>query len=182
MTPIDYDPALAYEQARSRRISESILKAAGREPGYVALFRGKGVVGRLIRWQTRSEYSHAALLLADGETVIESREFQGVRRHVLSADEKASMDVFEVPGLDAAGWERVFSYAESKLGARYDWRAVFSFVTRKAARLNDKWFCSELVCAAFAVADHRLLERMPCHDTNPGHLRLSARLSGPVTL
>lgn len=49
-------------------------------PVYVCLHRGTSVVSRLIRWQNRSDYSHASLMLPMGQH-IESREGKGVLWH-----------------------------------------------------------------------------------------------------
>lgn len=35
----------------------------------IALYQGKSAISRLIRWQTRSQYSHAAFLLDDGSVI-----------------------------------------------------------------------------------------------------------------
>lgn len=150
--------------------------------GRVLLFRGTGLIGWLIKWQTRSPYSHAALLYPDGRTVIEAREFRGVRHHVLTAKEWATVDAFEVTSMDAEQWAAAFAKAESMLGQGYDYWAVLKFVSRRPARQNGRWFCSELVCNVLASVGCALLERMPCHETHPGHLRLSPKMRGPVNL
>jgi hypothetical protein len=152
-----------------------------RDEGRVLLFRGTGLVGWLIKWQTRSPYSHAALLYPDGRTVIEAREFRGVREHVLTEKEWEQVDVFEVPEMDEDQWRAVWVKARGLLGLPYDYWAVLKFVSRRPARQNGRWFCSELVCNVLASVGCRLLERMPCHETHPGHLRLSPKLRGPLT-
>src|SRR5579871_2617400 len=35
----------------------------------IALYQGKSLISLLIRWQTRSQYSHAAFLLDDGSVI-----------------------------------------------------------------------------------------------------------------
>lgn len=153
----------------------------GRDFGYVALYRGHGAVGHLIRWQTRSEYSHASLVYPDADGLpsnlsIESKEFHGVRRHEITPDEWENIDLFRVVNCTPTQWRRAFQFAERQLGADYDWRGVFRFVTRLPAYKNDKWFCSELVCAALRYAGCPLLSRIACHEVPPGFLRLSNRL------
>lgn len=101
---------------------------------YVALFRdAPGMVGRLIRWQTRSRYSHAALVF-DRELIyridpsahlfferekqgngfahcqtcslitIEAREFRGVRiTEGVVRDERTKVDLFAINTDDAEG-------------------------------------------------------------------------------
>jgi len=45
----------------------------------IALYRGNSFIGKAIRWQTRGIYSHASIVLPEGD-VIEAKEFCGVRR------------------------------------------------------------------------------------------------------
>lgn len=99
--------------------------AASRHPVYVALFRdASGAVGKLIRWQTRSRYSHAALVfdrsairaidptcslflsarewkaqheLTHQLLTIEAREFRGVRLTAgIVTTPETNVDLFEV--------------------------------------------------------------------------------------
>jgi hypothetical protein len=60
----------------------------------VLLFRGKGVISTLIRWQTRGEYSHAALLMPDG-MIVESWQGAGVR--VTSLSDWSHIDRLSIP-------------------------------------------------------------------------------------
>lgn len=153
--------------------------------GFVALYRGTGVIGSLIKWQTRSPYSHASLVYADGQgrptdLSIEAREFRGVRRHQITPEEWKVVDLFRVEGVTAAMWHDAFAFAERQLSKNYDWRGVARFVTRVPARENDRWFCSELACAAIRYAGIPLLKRIDCHEVSPGILRLAPALVGPI--
>lgn len=144
--------------------------------GYVLLWRGSGLIGWLIKWQTRSQYSHAALMYPDGETILEAKEFRGVQRRKLTDKDRKLVDVFEVIGMSDTAWTDAFLLGEKHLGAKYDWWSVLKFVSRRPAKVNKRWFCSELVCHCIKTAFGPLLERMPCHETNPGHLSLSPLL------
>lgn len=144
--------------------------------GHVLLWRGSGLIGWLIKWQTRSPYSHAALLYPDGETILEAKEFKGVQKRKLTDKDKKMVDAFEVVAMSEAAWSDAFAIGEKYIGAKYDWRSVFKFVSRLPAHTNDRWFCSELVCHCIKYAFGPLLKRIPCHETNPGHLRLSPLL------
>jgi hypothetical protein len=80
----------------------------------IALHRGSSWIGKLIEWQTRSHYSHAALVfIAPGEEmehnadrnrparlceVVESREFHGVRvTEGIIREPDTAVDLFSVP-------------------------------------------------------------------------------------
>ena len=98
----------------------------------VALFKGKGFVSSLIQWQTRSIYSHAAIWLPGTErTVIESREFAGVREHEYSAEEWAQVDLFDVAGADNLTWQIALGFARAQLGMPYDYLSVARFMTKQ---------------------------------------------------
>lgn len=138
--------------------------------GHVLLFRGHGVISALIRWQTRGEYSHAALLYPDKRTIIEAwHRPSGVRRTQLASFD--GVDVFAVPEID--DWTSVFAYAESRIGKKYDYLSVLRFVTRKKPPEGDeREFCSELVFGALATKV-RLLARIAAANVSPTHLSWS---------
>jgi len=145
------------------------------EPGQlqVALFSGRGMISRLIRWQTRSQYSHAALTRARSNVVLESWQGKGVR-------EKRLMDWRDVTRFDVDCTEEqgnaAWQVADGKIGAGYDYRAIFRFMSRRKHKVNTKWFCSELVFVALQCAGVNLLERIPASHVSPGMLALSPLL------
>ena len=145
----------------------------------VLLYRGRGVMSALIRWQTRSVYSHAALLLPDGR-VIESWQGAGVR--VKEVTDWRDIDMFEVPVMTAGQWRRALHHAGCQLGAGYDYWAIVRFVSRVRVPQNGRWFCSELVFAALEAAGVRLLDRIDAWAVSPGLLALSILLNpdGPA--
>jgi hypothetical protein len=145
----------------------------------VCLHRGPGVIGRLIRWQTRADYSHASLLFP-GRGVIESREFKGVRAlPALAPAPGEVIDTFSVRGLGCLQEQAVFDFAQAQLGKRYDWPMVFGFVSRspiEGHQSEGRWFCSELVYAAFRTAGIELLRGIEPWEVSPGLLSYSPRL------
>ena len=69
-------------------------------PPFILLYSGVSLISGAIRWQTRSEYSHAAI--SDGKAVWESIEGEGVRcRQVDERDSDAVTAWLTVP----AYWE-----------------------------------------------------------------------------
>lgn len=158
----------------------------------VALFRdASGVVGRVIRWQTRSRYSHAALVFRqDGQDgkkdqpeVIEAREFEGVRITDGIVGGAAVVDLFRVE-LSAVQLFEVRSFAFGQIGKGYDYTMVARFISRRQAsrRTSGKWFCSELVFAALQKAGVNLLERTEPWEVSPGMLARSPLLTLAGTL
>lgn len=116
----------------------------------VLLRRPQGLLGRLISWQTRGEYSHTALALGgsvwevgggyglDPVTWYPESWLQGEwdRRYVLLTDAQA---------------QQMRDWLSEQEGKKYDLTMVARFVSRRgeARKSSGKWFCSELVAAAF---------------------------------
>lgn len=142
----------------------------------VALFTGGDPIAQLVKWQTRTRYSHAALLLSCGQRVVESYPGPGVRIRHLSREDWVKIDLFEVEGLTPDLSRQALAFCERERGKPYDWRSVLRFVTRTPARENGRWFCSELVYAALAHVNIHLLARIEAHNVSPGMLALSHKL------
>lgn len=139
----------------------------------VLLFRGRGAISALIRWQTRSPFSHAALLMPDGR-IVESWQGAGVRVKTLA--DWDGVDFFDVPSMTDFQWSLALDFALELVGRGYDYRAVARFVSRRPAADNERWFCSELVFAALEAAGVSLLERIDAAAVSPGLLSLSPLL------
>ena len=59
-------------------------------PPRILLFTGGDPISLIVKWQTRSKYSHAALLIPGTNTLIESFPFIGVRKRELTAKDSKS--------------------------------------------------------------------------------------------
>ena len=142
------------------------------------LFRGRGVVSSLIRWQTRSAYSHAALLDVEGR-VIEAKEGRGVIRrpaewvYAEAAESGVEIEAYGVRGATGIVWWEALEFAASQLGVGYDYLAIARFISRRKHRNRNRWFCSELVFASLAYGGIRLLERIDDSEVSPGLLAIS---------
>lgn len=136
-------------------------------------------MSRLIQWQTRSEYSHAALVVPDvanGLLVVEAWQKSGVRIYRPTRHERTTqMDLHDVE-VTPQEQEAIYSWASSQVGKKYDWKSVFRFVTRRRGVHEDTWFCSEFVFQAFHLAGVDLLARTPAWRVDPGLLARSPLL------
>jgi uncharacterized protein YycO len=74
----------------------------------ILLYRGHGLMGAAIRWQTRNRYGHAGLLTPEG-TVIESVPWHGPRERPMASGEEA--DAYAVDGMGEAEWAQAICYA-----------------------------------------------------------------------
>lgn len=143
----------------------------------IALYRGTGLIGSAIRWQTRGDYSHAAWICEDG-SCIEAWHRGGVR-HVASpfaAHRDALIDVFVVSNL--APWQQrlIDSFLRAQVGAGYDWLGVARFLSGINRNNYGRWFCSELVAEACEEAGRKLLHA-PAWKLAPSHLPWSTEVT-----
>lgn len=143
----------------------------------ILLFKGKGLISRLIQWQTRGSYSHAAILFDDG-VLIEAVEGRGVRKRGYDPAEGA--DEFEIVNLRLDRMPRLRDFAEKQVGKGYDYLAILRFIDRERMPENDKWFCSELAFAALKEAGVIALERIDESNVSPHLLSISPFLRGPL--
>lgn len=140
----------------------------------VAIFRGIGMISALIRWQTRSPYSHAAVMFDDGE-IIESWPGKGVQ--LLPALKRGTdgIEFFDVP-VSTGQKQAITTWLLAQLGRKYDYVGVLRFVSRRKATDGPRWFCSELVFEAFRQAGVDLLARTQAWEVSPGLLARSPLL------
>lgn len=162
----------------SVKLSLAALPAHAGPRVLVCLHRAPGLISTLIRWQTRSPWSHASLLFP-GAGVIEAREFAGVRAlPALDPKPGESIEVFAVRGLTPAQECAVFDFAQRQLGKPYDYTMVARFVSRRqeSRPSSGKWFCSELCYAALLHAGVPLLRCTEPWEVSPGLLARSPLL------
>jgi len=127
----------------------------------VLLYKGTSWISKAIRLQTRSQYSHAAIQLDDG-SVIEAWQTGGVRQIPDAMTGHAPDTVIDVFLVNTEYTPSVVeAFLTSQVGKDYDFTSVMRFVSRRQVRANDKWFCSELVVAAYRYAGVNLLNGNP---------------------
>ena len=141
----------------------------------IALYQGKSLLSRLIRWRTWSKFSHAAWIKTDG-SVIEAWSPGGVRlvdnlstRHTPGT----TVLVYDVPGVNR---EVVEAFLVKQIGKPYDYWNILGFVFRGKIHDPHKWICSELVFAALLAGGVRVLNA-PAWKVSPGDLSLSPVLT-----
>lgn len=113
--------------------------------------------------------------MLDSGLVIESREFAGVR---IITQPAPYADLFAVAGLTEEQEKAVEQFLRAQVGKPYDYTMVARFISRRKASHGQagKWFCSELVFAAFRQAGVELLSRVEPWAVSPGLLAMSPRL------
>lgn len=152
----------------------------------IAAYRGTSLISRLIRWQTRSVYSHIALLFtADRIVHLPGRDETIKAGNIIEAWKggvrlSQSLSSSHTPGtvVDLFGFKKPLTNAEAdvaaqfacaQLGKPYDYMAIVRFLTREPEhRWNkSKWFCSELGIETFFTAGRNLLDRCAAWEIPP---------------
>lgn len=137
----------------------------------IALYRGTGFIDKSILFFSRGGYTHAAVLLYD-DTVIEAYPFKGVRRRKSLMDKMGKdvkVEVYDVPTTGIQD-EIIKKFLTDQLGKGYDYWSVIGFVvysSKEGRKSYGRWFCSELVFAAFQKAGINLLERVDAWKVSP---------------
>ena len=118
-----------------------------------------GVYNRLVRWWTRSPYSHVELVFGDGRAASSSAMDGGVRIKSIEfePDKWDFVDLPESLALSALKW---FDEHE---GAAYDYWGNVHFVLPPVGGGKRNWFCSEAVAAALGMPDPGRFDPGPLH-------------------
>ncbi|WP_114968551.1 hypothetical protein [Rhodoferax ferrireducens] len=107
-----------------------------------------GIYNRLVRWWTRSPYSHAELIFSDGWAASSSFADGGVRFKRIDFD-PAHWDFVEIDGNEAA--PRQWFHAHD--GDLYDLWGNVGFVVGPVPDDPDKRSCAESIAAALGYAE-----------------------------
>lgn len=146
----------------------------------ILAYQGKSIISKLIRWQTRSIYSHIAVELDDG-SIIEAWLTDGVI-HRDSFNEGHTdgtpVDFFQVKGLVDSSKAEEFLWKQ--VGKKYDWISVFRFLWHTPAEKNNRWFCSELAEKALETVSSKLLHGN-CSEHSPRDTAMSPLLEYEAT-
>lgn len=152
----------------------------------IALFRETNFLGKLVTFFTRGDYSHCSLILDDG-TVIEAKPFRRVRilKEVTEGAPKGCyIDLFDIDLTPQQKYD-IEQFMRWQIGKKYDYWSVLAFVfltSKPRKRDSNRWFCSEIIFAAFQYAGVNLLERVAAWKVAPVTLAYSThiRLGGKV--
>jgi len=141
----------------------------------VAFYRGHGnTVNRIVRWWTKSPYSHAELIMPDGVTWIGispkgSRLTSRIRETYIPTE--WDFIELEVTTEQIAVIKEFFSATENCL---YDWTGmILSQFLPFHIKRKGKWYCSEWIAYALRIScviDWRLIKIYDRADLSPAVL------------
>ena len=150
----------------------------------IAFFKGekKRFLHRFIRWWTKSQYSHAELVLPDNETWAGISPFLSSRVSTRKKDPEECKDNWDFLDFTLNWRKPVREYQINQLdkfikktkGAKYDWTGlIISNTTPYLVKKRDKWYCSEWIAHALVNARIVMWDDMDLYDTpnmSPGTL------------
>jgi len=137
----------------------------------IALYKGKGRLhNAFVRYWTKSEYSHAELLLPDDTSItIFPFSLDGVRRQTFVPKDEEEWDFICIP-VSPRQLRELEEFYEKTKGQQYDWVGMIaSQIVPFHIKHKNRWYCSEwiayalrLICAVKGLHDHA--------DMSPGAL------------
>jgi len=122
----------------------------------VAFYKGQGNwLNKIIRWWTKSKYTHAELVLPDGITWISISPFLSSRvesRYNIDYESK-NWDFIEFE-LTEKQHDTIIDFFNETRGCKYDWIGMLlsQFIPFHIKRKN-KWYCSEWIAYALRISN-----------------------------
>lgn len=105
----------------------------------------------LLRLGAWSPWSHVALVMEGGESVIDATFAHGGVQQRRIADVLAASSVHEFRDIECPDPAAAYAFARSQLGKPYDWRGTLGLALHRDWQQDDAWWCSELVEACIAA-------------------------------
>ena len=144
------------------------------QPGYARIrftTQDDSLFGRLIRWRTMGQVSHAECILQDGSIIAALSD--GVRNVPGDYDTTSTSQIFVdvlMPPDDLKRWE---AYLRSRVGRPYDWDAIYGEALHLNWHRPGGMICSML--AALSLRESRTFKSRlsePAHEITPRDLLL----------
>lgn len=129
----------------------------------LALKNTTTLIGKLIKYFTKSSYSHICVYIGNG-IAIEADGYVGKINYRDINDYKNNLDIYTC---DMTGEQRkiICKYAISQIGQKYDYMLIFVLFLRKIFKLKIRFkdsksdICSELCNDAYLKANMRLIKK-----------------------
>lgn len=120
----------------------------------------------IIRCFTWSKFSHMAIILEDGVSVLHS-DFHGVRIEPLEELQKRSVN-WMITEYECTNPSLVIEACKTQLGKPYDFGGIIGIVIRTVDLQDDnKWWCSEIPAYGFMIAGEPKFQEEYLHRITP---------------
>lgn len=134
---------------------------------------GSGFVSDFIKFWTWSDWSHVDIWTPDGWLGARSNGGVQIRPFDYTTFVKEEIRVIT---LDDETEAKIMQYLRDQIGKPYDYMAVAGMPFRQDWQSDNRWFCSELIAAAFAQAGIPLLDATDYYRVTPRDIYLSPLL------
>lgn len=136
---------------------------------FIAFYKGNGFVSRLIKFWTRSKYSHCELVFSNGSSFSADTKMP---MHTRFANSKymvaAEWDFIHI-AVTKEGETKIKNFCIDELRCAYDWTGiVLSQFIPLGYHNKTKWFCSEVCVAALQTIG--MLPGIKPNRVSPGKL------------
>jgi len=142
----------------------------------IAFYRGNGgIVNKIVRWWTKSEYSHAELVMPDGLTWIGISPFKTSKlQSVFKLDYDPKEWEFISIEITEQQLEVINEFFRATEGCQYDWVGmILSQLLPYNIKRKNKWYCSEWIAYALRIScviDWRTIKIYDRCDLSPAML------------
>lgn len=129
--------------------------------GDIILVASNNIIGKLIRWYTKSEFNHVGLLV-DNYNIVEATRFgvlcTPINQYIaLQKKNKLKFKIYRVSDLNKEDALKVVKFAKKQVGKSYDFIQFICvaclYLWKKVRRIEpidlSGWVCSELVAESF---------------------------------
>lgn len=134
---------------------------------------GPGFVSGFIKFWTWGDWSHVDIWTPDGWLGARAKGGVQIRDWNYTSVIKEEIRVITLDDVTEAN---IMQWLQSQIGKPYDFLAVAGMPFRQDWRNDNRWFCSELIAAAFQQAGVELLDTDQLNRVTPRDLYLSPLL------
>jgi hypothetical protein len=142
----------------------------------IAFYKGDGdILNKIVRWWTKSKYSHAELVLPDGATWI---GISPLLKSKVESREKLIVDNLEWDFIKVKiteeQYQTIIDFFDQTRGCGYDWIGMLlSQFLPFRIKYHNRWYCSEWIAYALRIAcviDWKIIKIYDRKDLSPGVL------------
>ena len=143
---------------------------------WIAFYKGKGnIINKIVRWWTKSPYSHSELILKDAQTWLSISPF--IKASVSSTTkliyEPLDWDFIEIEVTEKQH-DTIEQFYDLTKGCGYDWIGmVLSQFLPFNIKQKSRWYCSEWIAYALRISsiiDWKVIRIFDRCDLSPASL------------
>lgn len=124
----------------------------------ILLFNNSGLLSRLIKMQTRCQFSHVGYHLGAGHVV----EAWPPRVRIHHYNNLSNARAFVIRGASAHDHYEIGRRMKIRVGCLYDFRSVIRFLAWQKDSFDENWFCFELMHFAMRMQGFPISAQSDC--------------------